>query len=187
MEFRIADSFQSSLNKLTNNERKIVKTKAFDMQMNLGGNSNQFHKIEKVKDPNFWSARVNRDIRIIVHKTGNSLMLAYVDHHDAAYLWAQKRKIEDHPITGAAQIVELKYSESIDFYPAKESIDKFHEPQEKLFKTLDPSILQSFGVPIDWIEDVLNCSEDTFFDILEHLPSEAAEALLEIAGGDQSV
>src|SRR5262249_16837465 len=34
------------------------------------------------------------------------LLLAYVDHHDAAYKWAERRKIERHPTTGAMQLVD---------------------------------------------------------------------------------
>lgn len=48
-----------------------------------------FHKLDKVKDRNFWSVRVNRDIRVIVHRMPGSLMLCYVDHHDKAYAWAE--------------------------------------------------------------------------------------------------
>ena len=88
MEFRIADTFQSSLSKLTTQEQKAVKMTAFDLQMGLGGNSQQFHRIERAKDQNFWSVRANNDIRIIVHKTAASIMLCYVDHHDDAYAWA---------------------------------------------------------------------------------------------------
>lgn len=43
-----------------------------------------FHKLDKAKDKNFWSVRVNADIRIIVHKTAGSLLLCYVNHHDKA-------------------------------------------------------------------------------------------------------
>lgn len=66
-----------------------------------------FHKLDRAKDPNFWSVRVNADIRLIVHRTGTSLLLAYVDHHDAAYKW-ERRKIERHPTTGAMQLVEVR-------------------------------------------------------------------------------
>ncbi len=52
--------------------------------------------------------RVNRDIRLIVHKTERSLLLCYVDHHDKAYAWAERRRIERHPRTGAAQLVEIR-------------------------------------------------------------------------------
>jgi hypothetical protein len=66
------------------------------------------HCIDKSKDPNFWSIRVNRDVRIIVHKTASSFLLCYVDHHDKAYDWPVRRRIEAHPKTGAIQIVEVR-------------------------------------------------------------------------------
>ena len=67
-------------------------------------------RIEASRDPAFWSVRVNADIRLIVHKTDASLLLCYVDHHDRAYAWAERRKLETHPATGAAQIIELRES-----------------------------------------------------------------------------
>jgi hypothetical protein len=30
------------------------------------------------------------------------------DHHDKAYDWAERRKLETHPTTGAAQLVEIR-------------------------------------------------------------------------------
>ena len=67
-----------------------------------------FHKVDRARDKNFWSVRVNRDIRLIVHRTDSSVLLAYVDHHDAAYRWAERRRIERHPKTGAAQLVGIR-------------------------------------------------------------------------------
>src|SRR5262249_19184958 len=108
MEFRIADTFTDSLSRLTGDEQKAVKTAAFDIQTNPAQPGLQFHRIEKSKDRNFWSARVNRDVRIIVHRTESSLLLCYADHHDEAYDWAERRKLDIHPKTGAAQLVELR-------------------------------------------------------------------------------
>src|SRR5206468_530202 len=68
----------------------------------------QFHRIDKSKDSNFWSMRVNRDVRLIVHKTQDSFLICYVAHHDDGYAWAERRRIETHPKTGAAQIVEVR-------------------------------------------------------------------------------
>jgi len=82
MEFRIADTFTDSLARLTNEEQKAVKMAAFDLQLNPAHPSLQFHKLAKSKDPNFWSIRVGRDVRLIIHKTGTSLLLCYVHHHD---------------------------------------------------------------------------------------------------------
>lgn len=108
MEFRIADTFTDSLVRLTADEQKAVKTTAFDLQVNPAHPGLQFHKLDKPKDPNFASVRVSRDIRIIVHRTEASLLICYVDHHDEAYRWALRRRIETHPRTGAAQLVEVR-------------------------------------------------------------------------------
>jgi hypothetical protein len=56
-----------------------------------------------------------------VHKTYESVLVAYVDHHDAAYAWAERRRIEAHPRTGAIQIVEIR--ERVDEVPASATLD----------------------------------------------------------------
>jgi len=87
MDFRIADTFTDSLAKLTGDEQKSVKTTAFDLQMNPANPGMSFHELDKARDKNFWSVRASR----IVHKTDASLLLCYVDHHDKAYDWAERR------------------------------------------------------------------------------------------------
>jgi mRNA-degrading endonuclease RelE of RelBE toxin-antitoxin system len=82
MNFRIADTFTDSLGRLTADEQKLAKTTAFDLQVNPASPGLQFHKLDKAKDRNFWSVRVGSDIRLIVHRTADSLLLCYVDHHD---------------------------------------------------------------------------------------------------------
>src|SRR6202011_3682850 len=89
-------------------EQKAVKTAAFDLQLNPASPGLSFHRLDKAKDKNFWSVRVGSDIRLIVHKTASSLLMCYVDHHDKAYAWAERRKLETHPTTGAAQLVEIR-------------------------------------------------------------------------------
>src|SRR5271169_3799683 len=108
MEFRIADTFTDSLARLTGDEQKAVKTTAFDLQLDPTNPGMSFHKLDKARDKNFCSVRVSSDIRLIVHKTEKSLLLCYVDHHDKAYAWAERRRLETHPKTGAAQLVEIR-------------------------------------------------------------------------------
>jgi mRNA-degrading endonuclease RelE of RelBE toxin-antitoxin system len=85
VEFRIVDTFTDSLARLTGQEQKAPKTTAFDLQLNPASPGMRLHKLDRAKDKNFWSVRVSSDIRLIVHKTAASLLLCYVDHHDAAY------------------------------------------------------------------------------------------------------
>ena len=181
MDFRIADTFTDSLARLTGEDQKAVKTTAFDLQMNPAHPGLQFHKLEKAKDHNFWSIRVSRDVRLIVHKTGNSLLLCYVGHHDEAYQWAERRKLETHPKTGAAQFVEIR--ERVQ----EITVPKYVEPKASatplLFASLPDSELLGYGVPLEWLPDVRNANEETLLNLADHLPKEAAEALLDLATG----
>src|SRR6266496_4633569 len=108
MDFRIADTFTDSLARLTGDEQKAVKTTAFDLQLDPTGPGLSFHRLDGARDKRFWSVRASRDIRLIVHRTDASLLLCYVGHHDDAYQWAERRKLETHPTTGAAQLVEIR-------------------------------------------------------------------------------
>src|SRR2546429_1853118 len=152
MEFRIADTFTESLARLTGDEQKAVKTTAFDLQLNPANPGMSFHKLEKAKDKNFWSVRVSGNLRLIVHKTAESLLLCYVDHHDKAYNWAERRKLETHPKTGAAQLVELRETVQeivIPVYVQTEAsiAPKLTVEQKPIFAGMLDDELLGYGVP----------------------------------------
>ena len=71
MNFRIADTFTASLPRLTGDEQKAVQTRAFDLQIDPVNPGRRLHKLHHARDKNFWSGRVSRDIRSIVHKTAD--------------------------------------------------------------------------------------------------------------------
>jgi len=185
MDFRIADTFTGSLARLTGDEQKAVKTTAFDLQMNPANPGMSFHKLDKAKDKNFWSVRVSADIRIIVHKTAGSLLLCYVNHHDKAYDWAERRKLETHPKTGAAQLVEIRETVQQILVPqyVLEEPKKVAAPKKRPFAHLSDDDLLSYGVPIEWLKDVREATEESYLALADHLPAEASEALLEITTG----
>ena len=183
MNFRIADTFTDSLARLTGQEQKAVKTTAFDLQLAPVSSGMKFHRIDKSRDANFWSVRVNSDIRLIVHKTDTSLLLCYVDHHDKAYAWAERRRIERHPKTGAAQLVEVRETVEEITIPKYVDVEQPPRPKPRLFAHVSDDDLLSYGVPVEWLDDVRAATEDTLFDLADHLPHEAAEALLDLATG----
>ena len=199
MQFRIADTFTDSLGKLTGDEQKAVKTTAFDLQMNPAQPGLKLHALDRAKDKHFWSVRVSRDLRLIAHRTASSFLLCYVDHHDAAYQWAERRRLDRHPTTGAAQLVEIRetvreirvprYVESdapadrpaaASPAPASTSASASRTP---IFGGASDDYLLGYGVPVEWLGDVRAATEDTLLDVADHLPAEAAEALLQIATG----
>ncbi len=194
MQFRIADTFTDSLAKLTGDEQKAVKTTAFDLQMNPAHPGLKLHQIERAKDKDFWSVRVGRDVRLIIHRTASSFLLCYVDHHDAAYQWAERRRLERHPTTGAAQLVEIRETVREVQVPRYVDVDvptsniaavsgPRQAPRAAIFAGASDDYLLGYGVPVEWLGDVRAATEDTLLDVADHLPAEAAEALLQLATG----
>ena len=194
MQFRIADTFTDSLARLAGNEQKAVKTTAFDLQMNPAHPGLKLHPIERAKDKDFWSVRVGRDVRLIIHRTASSFLLCYVNHHDAAYQWAERRRLERHPTTGAAQLVEMR--ETVREIQVPRYVDADvptsnqaavsglrQAPRTAIFAGASDDYLLGYGVPVEWLSDVRAATEDTLLDVADHLPAEAAEALLQLATG----
>jgi mRNA-degrading endonuclease RelE of RelBE toxin-antitoxin system len=183
MEFRIADTFTDSLAKLTGEEQKAVKTTAFDLQLNPANPGMSFHKLDKAKDKNFWSVRVSSDIRLIVHKTSTSLLLCYVNHHDKAYDWAERRKLETHPKTGAAQLVEIRERVQEITIPRYVEAASVTAEKPRLLAHVNEDELLRCGVPTEWMQAVRDATEDNILDLAGHLPSEAGERVLNLATG----
>lgn len=178
MPFVIADTFQESLADLANHEQKQVKQTVFDFQIDRSHPSMQLHRIDNSPDDNFWSARVNQDIRIVVHKQGDHFALCYVDHHDDAYEWAERRKLEKHPETGAVQLVEVEER-------TEEIVHEIHRQREpKLFDEYEESYLLKLGVPPEWLEAVRHVGESQLLELVERLPEEVGERLVDLATGE---
>ena len=188
MKFLYADSFFKALNKLKAQEQKSAKITVFDLQQDPAAPGLRFHPVAGSKDQRFRSVRVNRDIRVIAHKTEDSFLICYVGHHDDAYKWAERRRIETHPDTGAAQVVEVR--ERVEeiaspYFSRKEPLaysvadapDQAYLPGP--FSSLSEQALLGVGVPQDWIGHIRQASEDEFLEIAERLPSEASDALLD--------
>src|SRR4029453_14843310 len=152
--FLIADTFSDSLARLTGDEQKAVKTTAFDLQMDPTAPGLSFHKLERPKDKRFSSARVSADIRLIVHRTDSSLLLCYVDPHDRAYAWAERRKLETHPTTGAAQFIELRQSVREIVVPAYVQPVAPPKAVSRPLAGASDEVLLGYGVPAEWLKDV---------------------------------
>ena len=151
--------------------------------MNPASPGLSFHKLDRAKDKNFWSVQVNADIRLIVHKTEGSLMLCYVNHHDKAYDWAERRRLETHPKTGAAQLVEIRETVKEVVVPVYVQQELPAPPKPRLFADKPDEELLGYGVPAEWLNDVRQANEDSLLLLADRLPGEAAEALLELATG----
>ena len=181
MQFRIATTFTASLAKLSSGEQTAVKTTVFDLQTDPTRPGFGVHRIEGTKDRNFRSARVNQDVRIIIHQSSDSMTLCYVDHHDDAYKWAHGRRMGAHPRTGAMQIVEIHETVREVEVPVYVEVKRRAPLRPRPAAGMPDDQLLSYGVPIEWLGSVREADEDDLLDIASHLPEEAGEALLQIA------
>lgn len=181
MTVLIASSFTKSLEKLTGQEQSQAKITAFDIQQNPESPGLSLHRIDRCRDPGFWSARVNQDLRVVLHKRDGDTLLAYIGHHDDAYSWAERRRLDTHPKTGAAQIVEIR--ETVEEIVVQRYVEEAVK-KPRLFTDESDDTLLSWGIPEDWLETVRQATEDTVLDIAGHLPDEAQEAILAAAVGE---
>ena len=107
-----------------------------------------------------------------------------MDHHDKAYAWAERRKLETHPKTGAAQLVEIRERVEEIAVPVYVEVARPKAAEGGLSsRNLTEEVLLGYGVPAEWLADVRQADEDNILKLSDHLPSEAAEALLELATG----
>ena len=173
----IGDTFTKSLEKLAHQEQKVAKVIAFDLYISTPSPGGHFHRVEKSRDPDFWSLRVNSDIRIILHKRDNNLLICYVDHHDKAYDWARRNRMEKHSVTGAMQLVH--------FQEVEEKVAHTGPKAKRPWAHLSEATLLEQGVPPGWIKAVQQGTEEDLDCWTRHLPGEAVEALLQWATGQE--
>ena len=183
----VANTFMEGLGRLTVDEQAIVKQAAFDLQYRPDHPGLQMHRLEG-PDPNMWSARVNRDLRIIIHRSSGDAVLCFVAHHDAAYEWARRRKLEAHETTGAAQfvVIDEKVVEVVKRITTVQPAPVEDDPgSQQPFRNLDDATLLGYGVPRNWLDVVREASVDTFLSVIgDDLPDEAQEHLLAVANGE---
>ncbi|MDO9528356.1 MAG: 3'-5' exonuclease [Syntrophales bacterium] len=141
-----------------------------------------YEKIQKAKDPNLRSVRIDQSYRGIVlkPKTGNVYVLLWVDHHDKAYEWAENKVYKIHPETGSLQVIDVE-----DAKTAQESHGETFKPAEgTLFADIHNRHLIRLGVPETLIPLVRGLNTEEELDkIAEYLPEEAYESLFFIASG----
>jgi hypothetical protein len=158
-----------------------------------------YEAIKSSRDKNLKSVRIDQDWRGIVFRppAGDVYVLMYVDRHDAAYKWAEGRRVAVNPTTGALQVfaVEsliepaLEQARSAPTY-TRDSDAAFAEAGAQgqpapLFGALTDQELLSIGTPTELLTQVRSINTESELDALQpYLPVEAYEGLFLVAAGD---
>src|SRR5690554_6540166 len=143
-----SDKYFESLLKLTPNEQSQANKAVMLFQQDRNHPSLNYEKLPSFRDDKVRSIRANQDVRIILaaaEKEDLYLML-YVNHHDTAYKWAEKRKIEINPNTGSLQVFTV---EETALEPASGTQETPAQPG--LFDAIRDRQLLQLGVPEDCV------------------------------------
>lgn len=187
----LSQDFLLQLAKLPVSVQSKVMKWAIQFQADPTSPGINYENINGARDANLKSVRLDRDWRGIVFKpsSGDVYVLLYVDHHDAAYRWAESRKLAINPVTGAMQLVVLE--SVVQTVPAAEPAvvpavaAKSQPTVEPIFSSVDDRELLSLGVPEDALVSVRAITSDEQLDAMQAiLPVEAYEGLFLVAAGD---
>jgi superfamily I DNA/RNA helicase len=147
-----------------------------------------YEVIQSAKGKDLYSVRISQAYRAVVfHPAGSSVyVLSWVDHHDEAYRWAERKQFVVHPATGALQMVSAEASAS-----APSPVDgKVAAPptaiqaESGLFSKAKDKHLLRLGVPEELIALVRTIRTDAELESIEaQLPQEAYEGLYMLASG----
>jgi mRNA-degrading endonuclease RelE of RelBE toxin-antitoxin system len=138
-----------------------------------------YEVIQSAKGKDLYSVRINQAYRAVVFHPSNSIVyvLTWVDHHDEAYRWAERKQFIVNPATGALQVLSAESSETPQaLVPVAAAVGLFGKVRDKHLLRL--------GVPGELLPLVKSLESDADLEKVEsQLPQEAAEALFMLASG----
>ena len=110
-----------------------------------------------------------------------------MDHHDKAYDWAERRKLETHPTDRRGAAGGDPRDGAGDRRPGVRAAEVARagagRPSRRSSPQRPTTSCWATACPPEWLADVRQATEDTLLALADHLPAEAAEALLELATG----
>ena len=130
---------------------------------------------------NLFSVRVNSDMRIILYRAPEAWTMLHVDHHDSAYRWAARSKVERHPRT---RVVQLVHTEEVYRERVLESSPQY-QAELPLFSEHSDDYLLSLGVPENALPTLKNVrSEEDLDRMAKLLPEGVWGRLLDLYCGE---
>lgn len=178
-----SEKYFSSLFKLTPNEQSQANKAVMLFQQNPQHGGLHYEKLTALKDNKLRSIRANQDVRIILAaaEDENLYLMLHVGHHEPAYDWAAKRKVEINPNTGTLQVftVQEKFAEVV-----RKSTATVGQPG--LFDDIRDRQLFQLGVPEDALPVVRSMKIEADLETAresEQIPSDAYEGLFMLMAG----
>ena len=143
----------------------------------------RFHEVDRSAYKNWWTYRVNDDIRVVVSDQQDSWVVCYVAHHDDAYQWAERRRFTVDLTTGSYSIAPPVDEAIAAPATPDEASAVFHAP----LSGYTPEQIMRLGIPDrDWAERLTQATEEQLERILERaldddwFPEDVIERLIHL-------
>ena len=106
----VAKSFLESYSRLPKKIQKKVREFTERFQEDPTRDGLNFEKLAATNDPKVRSLRVDQAYRVIVVQPdrGDVILCVWVDHHDEAYRWVEKKTFEINPLSGVLQVFSVE-------------------------------------------------------------------------------
>lgn len=179
MNVAISNDFLKAYSEVPKAQQKQVREFLEVFRENPKHPGINYESIRSAKDKHFYSVRVNQAYRAIVFHPpqGEVYVLMWVDHHDDAYQWAERKQVAIHPATGALQLMPTFVAEAAP-------VEVKQSKRPGLFDAVKDKHLLRLGIPEEFISSVRSVHDDPGLETLEkQLPPEAYEALFMLASG----
>lgn len=171
-EIALAQTFQASLEELQATHQAAVLEAIGKLQRGHG--AVRLHALPPLPWVSFC---VNRDaVRIICHREGSTLLLAWVALHDAAYRWAERHAPQR--IGNVIRLVTVSVEGDVAAAPAPAASvappGPLAEVRDRIFRHFE--VTPRLGAALRALAD-----EDTLLDLCARLEPALAEALVSLA------
>lgn len=196
IKIALGSDFLTAFSRLPEKQQKKVRRFLDEFSSRPSDSTHNYEKIQGAADPNLRSVRIDGDYRGIVLKpdTGNVYILLWVDKHDSAYSWAERRTCAVHPTTGTMQVIltrEAAAETAAIPTPPRPAVDGGLAPNpartptiRPLFDQVSDDELASLSIPLSLLSHVRAVRTEEDVDRLEAiLPREAFEAVFLLAAG----
>lgn len=180
MTIALSKDFLLAFSNVQKSHQKKVREFFEKFQLHPDSEGISYEPIQSARDKNFYSVRIDQAYRAVVARPDPSIyVLMWVDHHDDAYRWAERKRLEVHPATGAIQVLDLAAVPA-----AAPMAAPAPTPLGALFASVKDKHLLRLGVPDDLLPVVRSMNSDVDLERAESaFPQEAYEALFLLASG----
>jgi hypothetical protein len=174
LQIILADTFLDSLADLEKDEQLRALAFLQEIRRSTKSTGASLERLRNTRSKNLWSGRIDRDLRAILYREGESLTILHAGHHIPAYRWAERRDIGRHPITGALQIID-----TIEIVREVEREVVIEPSATPLLATHEDAYLLSLGVPATWLPTLRKVTDnDQLLTLALRLPPDVGDRLL---------